>query len=120
MVITFNRQNINEVIEVAETIRSILEKGSDVVPETNAEVSTSPQKEETIAKPTQEKKVAEEPEKAPTKNEVSLGDLKETAKDAVGRSSRETVKKVISKYGSKLTEVKESDYAALASELGEL
>lgn len=56
------------------------------------------------------------PKKAPEPN-IGLGDLKELAKNVSIEKGREAVKGAISKYGAKLTDVKESDYEALATEL---
>lgn len=50
-------------------------------------------------------------------SDITLKDLTNIAKEAVERSDRTAAKKVISKYGSKLSEVDEADYAALAKEL---
>jgi hypothetical protein len=58
-----------------------------------------------------------EPKEPEPKETVALGDLKNAAKDAAARTDRETVLKVINRYGSKLSEVSENNYAALLSEL---
>ncbi len=60
----------------------------------------------------------ETPPEAPESDvEITLVDLKERAKNKVSTSSRETVKKLISKYAEKLAEVKKADYIALYAEL---
>ena len=51
------------------------------------------------------------------KSDIDLKQLTAIAKEAVERTDRNAAKDVISKYGSKLSEVDESDYSALAVEL---
>lgn len=51
------------------------------------------------------------------KSDIDLKQLTAIAKEAVERTDRNAAKDVISKYGSKLSEVDESDYFALAAEL---
>ena len=131
MVITFNTQNVNEVMEVAEVVRNILVgQSEEVISPTETAVKTT-NEVEVSPEPTQEKKAVK---KAPTKKakveepaeettgtvEVTLAELKETAKDAVGRSNREAVKEIIAEFGTKLTEVAEADYSALSDKLAAL
>lgn len=131
MVITFNTQNVNEVMEVAEVVRNILVGQSEEVisptetaVETTNEVEVSPeptQEKKTVKKaPTKKAKVEEPAEETTGTVEVTLAELKETAKDAVGRSNREAVKEIIAEFGTKLTEVAEADYSALSDKLAAL
>jgi len=114
MIITFDTQNEEEVLEVA-----LLLQNMKVTLEVPTAVET-PKDDET---PVVTKKVAKTPlkttEKAikPTESKVTLGELKELAKTKVTTSDRETVKKIISEYAPKLAEVKPEDYAALAEKL---
>jgi hypothetical protein len=84
------------------------EKTTPSIPEPEKEV-VEPEKEPEPKKVT--RKVKEAVEK------VTLGDLKESAKNAVERSSREAVKACISKFADKLSDVKESDYVELNESL---
>lgn len=84
------------------------EKATPSIPEVKKEV-VEPEKEPEPKKTA--RKVKEPVEK------VTLGDLKESAKSAVERSSREEVKKCISKYADKLSDVNESDYVELNESL---
>lgn len=115
---------------------------SSVSPVAAKAVETKPEKEtveepkksskpETKAKTTSKLKAEEKPEseadeddeqeenedEAATESDIDLKALTNIAKEAVERTDRAAAKKVISKYGSKLSEVEESDYAALAKEL---
>lgn len=93
--------------------------GSTVVVKSDEKKSTKPAA--TKSKTTTKK--VEEADKTSDEVEASDIDLKaltQIAKEAVERSDRAAAKKVISKYGSKLSEVEESDYSALAKELEEL
>ena len=69
-------------------------------------------KEEVAPEPKEE--VAPEPAKDV---EVTLGELKTEAKAAVGRTDVNAVKKCISRYGQKLAEVTENNYANLFADL---
>jgi len=51
---------------------------------------------------------------------VTLSDLKESAKNAVSRSSRVTVKETIGEFAEKLAEVKKEDYDKLHEKLEKL
>jgi len=51
---------------------------------------------------------------------VNLAELKTLAQDCVKAKDRTVVKAVINKYAGKLTDVKESDYGALYTDLTEL
>lgn len=135
MVITFNTQNVNEVMEVAEVVRNILVGQSEEAVSTTEVGVEATNEVEVISEPSQEKKAVkkaptkkakvEEPAEEPAEEttgtvEVTLGELKETAKDAVGRSNREAVKEIIAEFGTKLTEVAEADYSALSDKLAAL
>ena len=91
----------------------------DTVEEKPKAVKETVVKETVVTKP--ETTVEEKPKakrtvkaKAPTFTKETVTAL---AKSAVAESDRETVKKTISKYGSKISEVNEADYEALSGEL---
>lgn len=91
-------------------------------PATTKSKTTTKKVEETKPE-TEEETTVEEADETSDEVEASDIDLKaltQIAKEAVERSDRAAAKKVISKYGSKLSEVEESDYSALAKELEEL
>lgn len=77
----------------------------------NSSVST------VAAKAVETKPEKEEKPEVEEESDIDLKALTNIAKEAVERSDRAAAKKVISKYGSKLSEVDEADYAALAKEL---
>lgn len=110
MKVTFDTQNEKEVAEV-KTLLGLL------VPESNSEVGRKPEETKSIPKPTPASKNTPKP-----KDEiaVSLEILKDSAKNAVTRSSREDVKKAIGEFAEKLAEVKKADYAKLYENLQKL
>jgi len=123
MKITFDTLNEKEVAEVVSLLElfgmvrgSTPQKGvtsTETVVEDKKTKKTTP----TI---TEEKKDAVEPEKTPvkkTESKIGLADLKESAKKAVGRSSREEVKTTIGEFAEKLAEVDEADYGKLYKKL---
>ena len=122
MKVTFDTNNKDEVIEVSNLIQNLILRDG-YSPESKSEVGTEPEKEESIPKPTPKPKSAPkpkpEPKKEETKPSITLADLKESAKNAVSRTSREDVKKVISEFAEKLAEVAEADYGKLYKELQE-
>lgn len=118
MKITFDTNNLEEVTEVATYLERLLT-------ELQAKATTSPKKEEVIPEVTPEVETSPEPTEEPKakrkpkakKPSISLQDLKDLAKDQVPVIGRTKVKEIISEYADKLTEVKESDYEALATAL---
>ena len=92
-------------------------------------VAETPKKEvakKSTTKKATTKKVEEKPETGPESDEaeeteasdgVDLKSLTATAKDAVGRTDRETVKKTIAEFGDKLSAVDESNYGELSEKL---
>lgn len=90
---------------------------------TSTKSKTTTKKVEETEPETEEETTVEEADETSDEVETSDIDLKQLtqiAKEAVERSDRAAAKKVISKYGSKLSEVDESDYSKLAKELEEL
>lgn len=128
MKITFDTNNLEEVTEVATYLERLLTgavvKLTDTVeePETHVDEVETP---EGMVEVTPEVKTAPEPTEEPKpkrkpkakKPSISLQDLKDLAKDQVPVIGRTKVKEIISEYADKLTEVKESDYEALATAL---
>ena len=82
---------------------------------------TTPKKAEPKAEEPEPEEVEEpepeEVEEESTESSIDLKTLTATAKDAVGRTDRVTVKDVIAEYGEKLSVVAESDYAELDTRL---
>ena len=120
MKIIFNTEDKEQVQEVAQLLSTM---GVTINPIGVEEPKT---KKATPSVPKEEKPV-EEPKKTPTKKPVgkaksgiTLANLKESAKNAVTRSSREDVKKAIGNYAEKLAEVSEEDYGKLYKVLQEL
>lgn len=96
--------------------------------ETKTKTASKPVKTKTKPAPIddtpKEEKAPEEPAKpvktetkASPKTDLTLGQLKATAKEAVQRTDVDTVKKVIARYGGKLADVTENNYQALFNEL---
>ncbi len=91
--------------------------------ETKEEVKTEEPKKVTkpgttkTTKPKVEKEVEDEVEEPKESSDIDLKALTGIAKKAVERTDRMAAKKVISKYGTKLSEVDEADYSALAADL---
>lgn len=115
MKITFDTKNKEEVAEVVLLLTQLSISGIAKGVEAKETEKTTP----TIDEP---KKDAEKSKKTPAKKDgkITLADLKESAKKAVGRSSREEVKTTIGEYAEKLAEVDEADYAELDKKLQEL
>lgn len=96
--------------------------------ETKEEVKASEPKKQTAKKTPAKKQPVKKVEDSEEESEatdgsgsnIGLKQLTQIAKEAVERTDRAEAKKVISKYGTKLSEVDESDYDALAKELEEL
>lgn len=112
MQITFDTKNKEEVAEVVLFLTTIGVTLTETIVEETEKKKTTP----TIPK----EKKAVEPKSEPQKSEIKLADLKESAKNAVTRSSREDVKKTISEFAEKLAEVNETDYGKLYKKLQEL
>ena len=124
MIVTFNTQSQIELNEVAHLLATMGLVA--LMPET-MKAETPPQRKAKVAKtekessviPTQPEEVSEAPE--PSEKQVekapTLSELKDIAKTMVTKTDRMTVKTCIGKYGDKLTDVKESDYAALKADL---
>ena len=83
-------------------------------PETIVE---APKEEKTTPTKAEPKKETVAAKKAPVKTKIDLATLKESAKNAVSRSSREEVKKTIGLFADKLAEVNTVDYATLHEQL---
>lgn len=107
MIITFNTQNNEELQEVVTLLENMgmSKAGRLDTPEKLVEDKTP--KKNTEPKP--------EPKKAV--EAIKLADLKEAAKNAVTRSSREDVKKTIGEFAEKLAEVDEADYGKVYKKL---
>lgn len=93
---------LTETIEVAKPSKPRTKK-AETTP-------TSDEKPKEVSEPTQEVKTPS----------VSLQEVKELAQAMVAKHDRESVKAIISVYGEKLTEVKESDYQKLFDSLNAL
>ena len=123
MKVTFDTTNQNEVLEVSNFIQNLLLQQANST-ESKSKVATEPKPESTKVKPKPTtKKAVEKPveEKVETpKQEITLTDLKERARERADTTSREKVREVISKFASKLTEVSESDYGKVYHALGQL
>lgn len=109
-VLTESQNSIGEAIEMLQGLQN--------GPQSNGNVPTQPKVEATNTNTAPKEKKPSEPakpaKKASTKKStIDLQALKDAAKNAVGRSSREEVKAVISEYGEKLTDVVEADYEKL-------
>lgn len=93
---------------------------------TSTKSKTTTKKVEEAEPETEEEKTVEEADETSDEveeteaSDIDLKQLTAIAKEAVERTDRGAAKKVISKYGSKLSEVDESDYSKLAKELEEL
>ena len=85
--------------------------------ESKAETPRSPEKEKPKAKATPAKKKA--PAKAETPS-ITIGDLKNSAKDATLRTDRNKVRETIAEFGGKLADVSEADYGKLYLKLQKL
>ena len=121
MKITFDTQNTKEVQEVLAfllgTAHSVTETATEA-PQKEKVAPSIPKEEKAVEAPVEKKAPAKKPapkkETAPT---VTLEALKDVAKNATLRTTREEVKACIGKYGAKLSEVKKEDYPALFSSI---
>jgi hypothetical protein len=134
MKVTFDTLNEKEVNEVVALLQSFGMVRVDPEPQSPVSVTETASEDANPSPviPTQPEPVSEapEPSDAPVKKatrtkkaspkKVTLQEVKDLAKNMVTKTSREDVKKVISEFGEKLTEVKESDYDALVAKLSEL
>jgi len=119
MKVTFDTLSENEVNEVVTLLENMgmVKVGRLETPVTPVEDKT-PEKN---SKPKPTPKKAVEPKSEPKQEAgIKLADLKESAKNAVTRSSREDVKKTIAEFAEKLAEVDETDYGKLYKKLQEL
>lgn len=103
--IEFDTKNKAELEEIGNLIGNLL----SVMP---VERTETPQKSTKKVKVTPEPIPSEE--KAST---VTLEDLQKQTRKALEKLEREDVKKIITKYANKLTEVLESDYEKLFEDL---
>lgn len=120
MKLTLEVTSKEEAVEAIKVLEAY--SGSTVAAkavETKEEVKAEePKKSTTKPKTTKAtKKVEETEDDTSEKSDIDLKQLTAIAKEAVERTDRNAAKDVISKYGSKLSEVDESDYSALATEL---
>ncbi|WP_373074019.1 hypothetical protein [Sulfurimonas sp.] len=109
------------------SISTVAAKVVETKEDVKAEEPKKVTKPKTTTKPKVEKEVpAEEPEvedetagevEEKEASDIDLKALTGIAKKAVERTDRMAAKKVISKYGTKLSEVDEADYSALAADL---
>ena len=129
MKITFDTQNENELQEVVTLLENMgMSKAGrleEVIPprEIASANVEEPKKENPAPSIPKEEKAPEEPKKTPkksTKSSITLADLKESAKNAVARTSREDVKGAIGEFAPKLAEVVEADFGKLYKKLQEL
>ena len=106
---TTNQTELQDTITLLSTM--LLSTPTKPVEEKTTPKATpsTPKKKKAVTKP-----VEPTEEKA---KDITLGDLKDIAQAAVAKSSREDVKKVISKYGEKLSAVDARMYNELATEL---
>jgi len=110
---------INSLIN-GDVTTEVEEKQVEATPETPekpVEPKTTPKPRKTTPKP---KKDVEKPVEETKDAGISLADLKDSAKDAVGRTDREKVKNVISEFAPKLAEVDTKDFGKLYKKLQEL
>lgn len=90
---------------------------------TKAEIEAeNAQNTQEVSEPTpDEEKAVEVPQNdSDSTSQYSLSDVKAKAQDLVQKVSRDAVKNTINKYADKISEVKESDYAALMADFEEL
>jgi hypothetical protein len=114
MRITFDTKNKEEVAEVLELLTNMektvvkLTETPLKEPETKKTTRRSPKAKKEPVEPVIEKEV---------KPTITLSDLKESAKNAVGRTNRAEVKKTIGEFADKLADVNEADYEQLFNNL---
>lgn len=113
MKVTFDTQNAEEVIEVALLLGS-MKITLDTPP---VKTPSAPKVEKVIPKATPAPKKAPTPSKPKGEITVTLGDLKDLAKDKAQSSGRDAVKNTIGEFAPKLTEVKVADYLPLCEAL---
>ena len=90
----------------------------EVIPEVTKEVKKPAKAKAAPKKKVETPEPKEEVVPEPTKDvEITLGELKTEAKEAVGRTDVNVVKKCISRYGQKLAEITENNYEALMNDL---
>jgi len=122
--ITFNtlcEKEVNEAVSYLQSIGMVPIDIPQVAVSVTETVPEEPNEVEVIPEPTPKPKRASKPKAEPKKETgITLADLKESAKNAVTRSSREDVKKTIGEFAEKLVEVKEADYGKLYKKLQEL
>ena len=117
---TLSEKEVNEVVDLLQNMGMVqvpVEQKAETPRKSTAKSSKT--EKESPAIPTQPEEVSEAPE--PSEKQVekapTLSELKDIAKTTVTKTDRMTVKSCIGKYGDKLTDVKESDYAALKADL---
>jgi hypothetical protein len=103
-----------QIVELNATIAKII---NPMVVETTKEEKTTPTIPEVETEVVEPPKVKVVKAKKEVITSLTLTELKDSAKNAVGRSSREKVKECISKYADKLSDVAEADYTKLYNEL---
>lgn len=121
---TTSFENLNEAGMLIDTFIEQHDRST----QSNTVKAEEPKEEKTTPTIPKEEKAPEEPKKTRTKKPkaepkdvaITLADLKESAKNAVSRSSREDVKKTIAEFADKLAEVAEADYGKLYKKLQEL
>ena len=117
MKITFDTRNKEEVAEVLAYLlgntHSVTETATEA-PKKEKSTPSIPEEEKAVEAPVEKKASAKKPApKKAVEAKVTLDTLKTTCKTATLKTSREEVKACISKYGTKLSEVKAEDYAEL-------
>lgn len=123
MIVTFNTQNQDEVNEVVDLLQNMGMEHVGVMPETKtppqrkAKASKTEKESPVISTQLEEVSEAPEPSEKQVEKAPTLSELKDIAKAMVTKTDRMTVKNCIGKYGDKLTDVQESDYAALKADL---
>jgi len=128
MKLTLDVTNKEEALEAITLLQAYTRSNvATKAVETKEEVIEKPKKTATkkpvakkVEEPVEDEVESDEEPEVETQSDITLKDLTVIAKAAVERTDRTEAKDVISKYGSKLSEVEESDYSALAKELEEL
>ena len=111
-------------VKIEELTKQVAELTSVIGKIINSSTVEATEKENTTPSMPEEKKEVVEPKKTratkpkvEAEKKLTLADLKDLAKNAVTRSSREDVKATIGKFGEKLSDVATSDYPELAKNL---